>query len=234
MLGNYVDIGKRLKEIRENEFGFFSKQDMAELFSITAEHYDAIERGRYLPNVEMLYKMHEHNKDIDYLLTGSKTEKSVFEDVFLNLSDNEKKEVSKLLLYKVKLLNRRNNKETVLETKIKTYKSKKISPYERIKDIIEYENNCKRMKVSEIAMQLGVSERTINRLNKGESSLSTDIIMNVYYKYKYYPSYILCGEINSNSRIDQIYNKSDKFQKDTLMSCARELAAYCGAGTYND
>ena len=234
MLIRYADIGKRLREIRENEYKITSKNAMAEMFDITAEYYDAMERGKYLPNIEMLYKMHRNKTDIDYLLTGQKIKESVFSEIFINMNDNEKSEVRKLLLYKLKLLYDGSNTEDVLEARIKTYKNKEISPYERIRDIIEFENNCKRMNACDIAEVIGVSKRTINRLNNEESSIKTEEIMNIYYKYRYYPSYILCGEINSNSKIDQVYIMLEKSEKDTIMSCARKLAAYCGAGRRND
>lgn len=234
MLIRYADIGKRLREIREKEYKITSKNNMAEIFNITVEYYDAMERGQYLPNVEMLYNMCRNKIDIDYLLTGQKIEKSVFTEVFINLNDNEKSEVSKLLLYKLKLLKAGNNKEEILETRIRTYKNKEISPYDRIRDIIEIETNCRKMNTCDIAEEIGVSERTVNRLNNEQSSIKTEEIMNVFHKYKYYPSYVLCGEINSNSKIDQVYMMLEKSEKDTIMSCARKLAAYCGAGRDDD
>ncbi|MBE5925481.1 MAG: helix-turn-helix transcriptional regulator [Lachnospiraceae bacterium] len=234
MLIRYADIGKRLREIREDEYKIKSKNNMAEIFNITVEYYDAMERGKYLPNIEMLSEMSKNKTDIDYLLTGKKIRQSVFSEVFLNLNDNEKSEVSKLLLYKLRLLKEGNSKEEILETRIRTYKNKEISSYDRIRDIIEIENNCKKMNACEIAEEMGVSERKVNRLNKNQSYLKTEEIMNIFYKYKYYPSYILCGEINSNSKIDQAYIMLEKSEKDTIMSCAKKLAAYCGAGKQND
>lgn len=230
MIKTYVEIGKRLREIRENSGTFNTKHDVADFFNITVEYYDSIERGRYLPNLEMIYTMNKYHQDIDYVLTGKNSGKSVFEEIFVQLNNNEKSQIGKLLLYKMKLLNSGNAGDCIIETKIRSYSDVDISPYDRVKDIIEQENNYKKMSISELAIQLGVSERTINRLNKGESLLNTEIILNIYYKYGYYPSYVLFGEMNSNSKIDQIYELSDKSTKDTLINCARELAAYCKAG----
>lgn len=230
----YTNIGKRLREIRQKGAEYITKQKMAELFNITVEHYDSLERGRYLPSVEILSMMNKYNHDIDYLLTGKRTKESVFSEIFVQLNDNEKLEVEKLLLYKMRLLIGRDANNTIVETKIKSYKNTDITPYERVRDIIEQENNCKRMSNYELALQLGVSERTINRLNRGESQLNTDIILNIYYRYNYYPSYVVCGELNSNSKIDQLYKSSGKMIKDILLDCARELAAYCEAGKIDD
>lgn len=227
MRRNYINIGKRLKEIRINDEKISNKQAMADLLNVTVEYYDLVERGKYPPNVEMLVALNKKSKDIDYIITGKKSEQSVFNNILCELSNNEKNEIEKLLIYKLNVMRGILSTETKIRTKAYT-------PYERIKDIVARENNYQRISNSMLANVLDISERTVNRLNNEESDITTDNVFTIYDKYGYFPSYILCGELNSNSKVDQIYRMMDENDKDTLMSCAKELAAYFKAGKGND
>lgn len=72
MENNYSDVLGRLIGIRTNMS--FTKLDMARELSIDRSLYSRIEKGTKAVTNDVLIKMHRMGVDIDYLVTGIKTE----------------------------------------------------------------------------------------------------------------------------------------------------------------
>lgn len=73
-----LDIGKRLNIVRTDRLKF-TQEILSEKCGISVEFYRLLEKGDYLPNLNILRYIHDLGGDVDYILTGIEAGSSVFE-----------------------------------------------------------------------------------------------------------------------------------------------------------
>lgn len=68
----YVDIGKRIKEFAEEKHGGLS--NLAKIINVSLQNLSQYVTGRNSPGKKFLLRLNEAGCDINWLLTGEKTE----------------------------------------------------------------------------------------------------------------------------------------------------------------
>lgn len=245
MSEKYVDIGNRLGYVR-NYILNMTQEYMAEKLGISVEYYRLLEKGRYLPSIDVINMLHTIYEDIDYILLGTKTNESKFADIFIDVGEVRRENICNILIFKIRGILTQNVSEqsdyraNIYEKSqvavIRENENNEITPDDRIREILLGEHNygttnCSKInneKVSneEIAKDMNKSQRTVTRWLNGKATLKSDMVMTICKKYGYSPSYILYGELNSNSRIDKYYEILNDKDKEKIMEFAQMLVKY--------
>lgn len=109
-----VQIGKRLREIREN-LGF-TQSKFAEILNVGEEHYRKIELGATgltVEKVQVLYKV--LNIDANYLILGEKPDLKDLDHMLTNCSRTESiKILHRILKYVTKLLEQVDDEQSTI------------------------------------------------------------------------------------------------------------------------
>lgn len=242
MSEKYVDIGNRLGYVRNTKLEM-TQENMAERLGMSVEYYRLIEKGRFLLNMEMTNLLHQMYADIDYIFIGKEAGKSVFEDVLKDISEAKRENICRLIEFQMKnKLNLNHNSGNTFSanagfvTMIYENEDIAISPDDRVREIILGEHNHGKLKNGkinsekvnneDIAQDLNKSQRTITRWLNGKTALKMDMVVAVSEKYDYSPAYILYGELNSNSQIDQYYEKLSDADKKHSIEFAETLVKF--------
>ena len=237
----YQEIGSRLKYVRNTQLGV-TQEVMAENLGISVEFYRMLESGRSLPNINVLGMLREVRQDVDFVLTGRSSQKSVFHEIIGHKDEVKQENICNLLIYKMKELQIESKQEfdeklfapdfVMLLHKMADME---LTPYHRMMEVIFFcriagipYGRFEKHKISndEIAEDMNKSYRTASRLASGKCSLKTDMILSVCEKYDFSPSYILFGEINSNSLADRYYEQTLPKDRELVMEFAGVLAHY--------
>ena len=101
----YFEIGRRLKEFREN--GKYTREQFAEVLEVNVEHYRRLENGKYalgLKKLETLSKT--YNLNLDYLITGTKDSREFNVEAYLANCDRDQRNdfIERVLLYMKNLM----------------------------------------------------------------------------------------------------------------------------------
>lgn len=221
-----LDIGKRLNVVRTERLQF-TQEILSEKCGISVEFYRLLEKGDYLPNLNVLKCIHDLGGDVDYILTGIEAKSSVFENLLGNVSENRRDNICNLLIFQMKtMLHYRDSQENMVETFIRDGANIVYTPDDRIREIILSERNFDNITNVDIAADLNKSKKTISRWLNGKSELKTEMVLSIYNKYEYFPSYILYGEMNSNSKVDKYYENLMESDKKKVMKFAETLLTF--------
>lgn len=221
-----LDIGKRLNVVRTERLQF-TQEILSEKCGISVEFYRLLEKGDYLPNLNVLKCIHDLGGDVDYILTGIEAKSSVFENLLGNISENRRDNICNLLIFQMKtMLHYRDSQENMVETFIRDGANIVYTPDDRIREIILSERNFDNITNVDIAADLNKSKKTISRWLNGKSELKTEMVLSIYNKYEYFPSYILYGEMNSNSKVDKYYENLMESDKKKVMKFAETLLTF--------
>lgn len=214
-----LNIGSRLKEIRDDLN--LTQESVAEVCKITTEYYRSIENGKKIPSVDIINCLHNCGWDIDYVLIGCKSGESVFAKYLSGCNESKKNDICNILLYKMKLVMAESNINTdEYAPIIGESKSMSWNANERARGILLNEIGRSKNQNHEMAKIMGVSTRTVERWVDGTSTLKTGMVLSIYEKFQYPPSYILYGELNSNSKCDIYFNELDKDTKKDILELA--------------
>lgn len=221
-----LDIGKRLNVVRTERLQF-TQEILSEKCGISVEFYRLLEKGDYLPNLNVLKCIHDLGGDVDYILTGIEAKSSVFENLLGNISENRRDNICNLLIFQMKtMLHYKDSQENMVETFIRDGANIVYTPDDRIREIILSERNFDNITNVDIAADLNKSKKTISRWLNGKSELKTEMVLSIYNKYEYFPSYILYGEMNSNSKVDKYYENLMESDKKKVMKFAETLLTF--------
>lgn len=224
MKKEFADIGFRLEEIRKEKHK--TQEDVAEICKITVEYYRKLESGESIPSIRIIDFLYKACWDIDYILTGHYSEKSVFSDVLDECNENVKFDICNILIFKmIEMLHAdgKCNENESMELVLLGDRKPITSIEERIQEAILNEIGRLKFGKSEMAEALDVSIKTVTRLLSGETDVKIGMIMSLYRKYNYTPSYILYGDINSNSKCDLYYNRLTGKQKKEIIKFAGNI-----------
>ena len=226
MSSTKVSIGERLNVVRTEKLKI-TQEALAEKCSISVEFYRLLEKGEYLPNINILNCIHQLGGDVDYILTGIMAGKSVFEKGLGNIEECKRNNICNLLIFQMQIMLKNNDSENcVAEAVIKENININYTPDERIKEIIFNERKYENVTNDEIANDLNKSKKTISRWLNGISELKTEMVLAIYEKYQYFPSYILYGELNSNSKADLYYSMIQETDKKKVLKFMETLIKF--------
>ena len=104
--GLNVEIGKRLREVRDN-LGYTQFQ-FAEILGVGEEHYRKIELGASGLTVQKIRRLYDHlNIDATYLIAGEKKEGSDIDYFLTNCTNVERREIMhRMFEYMERILNK--------------------------------------------------------------------------------------------------------------------------------
>ena len=221
-----LDIGKRLNIVRTDSLQF-TQEMLSEKCGISVEFYRLLEKGEYLPNLNVLKCIHDLGGDIDYILTGIVAKNSVFDKLLGGIRENRWNNICNLLIFQMKsILFKKDNTEDTAEAIIRDGNNIVYTPDDRIREIILSERNYDNVTNFDMAVDLNKSKKTISRWLNGKSELKTEMVLSIYKKYEYFPSYVLYGELNSNSKVDKYYEKLVDSDKKKVMKFAEALLTF--------
>lgn len=101
----YFEIGRRLKEFREN--GKYTQEQFAEVLEVNVEHYRRLENGKYALSLKKLETLSKtYNLNLDYLITGTKDSREFNVEAYLANCDRDQRNdfIERVLLYMKNLM----------------------------------------------------------------------------------------------------------------------------------
>ena len=101
----YFEIGRRLKEFREN--GKYTQEQFAEVLEVNVEHYRRLENGKYALSLKKLETLSKtYNLNLDYLITGTKDSREFNVEAYLANCDRDQRNdfIERVLIYMKNLM----------------------------------------------------------------------------------------------------------------------------------
>ena len=246
MSEKYSEVGNRLGYIRTVKLNK-TQEVMAEHLGVSVEFYRLLEKGRFLPGIEALQLLHDLYADIDFILIGKKAEDSQFEEPFKGISEDRRQNICNLVIFKMRQLldqtegnivrdGNGNRVRRIPLTAVLEENRENITPDIRMQNILidEYHQSVagnrkisnEKVRYAFIARVFNKSLRTVSRWLNGTNPLRIDMVMSVYEKYGYAPSYILFGEFNSNSKMDYYYRMLGQKEQEMIREFVEILVKY--------
>lgn len=192
----YKEILERLKSYRESLE--ISKAEMARRLGIDRSLYSRIEKGTKAITSEILIRMYELGIDVDYLVTGIKSEHTKLNTLLEQCEDARKSNFVNIM---VSYMNAMFNNDA--DKKIFCRKELEILNFNMNKKNGEQEGTiwlCIReihgFTQEQLRKILDINIKTYRKMEKGETTPTLEMLMNLYLELGYYPS--LVQEIDSN------------------------------------
>lgn len=211
------EIGNRLKEARKS--ANISSSDISNKTYISLEHYHMIEYGQYYPNKAIIDYAHSMNWDIDYIILGLESNNSIF-DKYLDYNNMQNR------LYRYQQIHVEIHHilgNTPNEITFFRWKPESEKPLDRLKFTLA--NNGVNANDETLSEILGVSKRTVSRINNGHCSIGVNMLISAYEHCEITPSYFLYGEINSHSECDRLYKLMSTEQQRLILKYAKKICS---------
>lgn len=186
---NYSCVVDRLKEerIRLN----YSQQQVAFCLGMTQSGYNRMEKGlNYLSDYE-LQCLCETDIDVDYVITGEKRHKEYSYEF-------ERFEINELLDYiylMCAFLTHEYNRDKAIQDSEK-YKSIEmvrflVRPYKGYENMVYAIRTLLQLSQQEMAAVLGIDVRKLRKMEKGKTSMDSEMLWKLYNLYSIHPGIIL-------------------------------------------
>lgn len=182
-----------------------TQRQMAEKMGITQNHYCKIETGNKAIANKALYNMGASGLDIDYFITGIKSEKTVLNEYFEKCPQNRRKEFIGIVTMYLNLKDTEAESENYRnEISLMNYMLSERTENESIWSCIRQVKNYTQEKMAEL-MEINI--KTYREIERGNSAPNTIILTNVYNNMGYYPTLLQIENPNYLLKLNSMWNR---------------------------
>ena len=202
----YSKVLKRLWEYRKKMN--LSQREISETIGLTQSHFSKIERYEKILSLDSLIKLNENGVDMDFLITGIETDKSILDDLFKKCPDSHKEEfLNVMFLYVNSAL------ISLGDEKILDYEKELTILRFNFSQRIHYNNktvwHCLRqlsgVTQEKFANELNIGLKYYREIEKLQSSPNVETLVLLYEKYGYYPSLVSTEKANYLLTLNKIW-----------------------------
>lgn len=215
MYFNYLEVVERLLLYR-NKLKL-SQTEMGTLLGVNQSHYSKLEAGIKIISYDSLYSFMNKGGDVQYLLTGKRTEESDLQK-YVNACSNEnmKAQIYRLILWLVNQGVMMENKSSILPTQ--TYVNLFLADRDyfkisRWKSIREFED----LSQVEMAQLLDINIKRYRRIEKGYTKPDAEILSKLYKELGYSPLIFLKNDIFYVDGLNEVWRDLSWNTKNKLL-----------------
>lgn len=197
-----------------------TQKDMADIMKITQSHYSKIEAGLTSFSAKYMQRMMEHHLDVDYLITGKKTEDSILNILIEKCSAQGQAKFLELINWVLELEIESSRRKDIIVPRGIYYKSEilrlKSCTQKNIWKIIREVNRLTQVNMAD-GLKLTLSR--YRQLEKDISLADAEILMQLYEFLQYPPSIVISEKCYCLTPLNEIWRQIDSFSK-------KEIADY--------
>lgn len=203
----YSEVLERLAEYRIDKN--MSKADMARALGVDRSLYSRIEKGTKSVTHDILLRMYDLGIDIDYLVTGIKSEKTKLDELMERcMPDRRSNFINIMVSYmNVMFINDHDRKLDCKRQKdIMQYHIDEMNGHciETVWSCIRKLHGYTQVKIIEL---LGINEKTYRKMEQGKTMPTLEILTIVYNKFGYYPTLLVKLDPNYLLMINNVWKE---------------------------
>lgn len=208
MRDSYDDVLTRLRQYRKKMK--LKQSEICEQMGITQSHYSKIERRDKIISNESLMKLCENGIDIDYLVTGKETHKTILDELFYKCPQSQRENLLNLMVLYVNIAVTSTGREKTL-CYTKELEILRFEFEEKVDDNEDTVWNCIRrisgLTQEKLAHELGIDIKSYREIEKERSMPNAETLTILYEKYGYYPSLITKRTSNYLFSINHVWSR---------------------------
>lgn len=211
----YMGVLDRLLSYRTNLR--LTQKDMADIMKITQSQYSKIEAGLISFSAKYTQRMMEHHLDVDYLITGKKSEESILNILIEKCSVQGQAKFLELINWVLELEIDSSRRKDITAPGEIYYRSEvlrlKSCTQKSIWKIIREVNQLTQVNM---AAGLKLTLGHYREIEKDESLTDAEILMRLYEFLQYPPSMVISEKCYYLTPLNEIWRKIDSFSKEEI------------------
>ena len=223
MSDSYDKTLERILRYREEHK--LSQREMGDLMGITQSHYSKLELRKKIISGKTLLKLDDKEWDIDYIITGEKSQQSELNQLLEECSEDKRAEFIKLIVWTV-TQGQHNKKER--SSKEEVQYNREIEILQRqFKRQVEDKNSwvsirkTDRLTQNQMADLLSINIKKYREIEKGNQIADAEILSRLYDKTGYPPSLVLSAEVTNLNVLNRIWLTFEEEKKQELLKFLR-------------
>ncbi len=222
MGSSYEGAIRRLTEYRRM-LGL-TQEKMSEVVNLTQSHYSKLERGTKIISNDVLSKLMKNACDVDYLITGVETKRTILDEMFSRCPEESKADLLELMVWAVNQgLNvesiKKNNEQIDFEKEIDILKYNIKNNKDTIWQHIRKTNKLTQEKMADM---LDINIKRYRNIEKEKIKPDADILSTLYEELGYQPTLIMKSDKNYLMSLNQIWNQLPKDLQDEISKYIEE------------
>ena len=215
MKNNYEEVLVRLIEYRENNK--FSKTEMAKKLDVDRSLYSRIESGSRIITNNILLKMYELGIDIDYLVTGIKTEKTQLNILLEKCKIDRRASYINIIVSYINIFISNNDKKLSCKREMEILKHNiDVMNGHCIETVWACLRRIHGIKQTKMIELLGINEKTYRNIEHGITMPDLDVFITIYNEYNYFPTLLLENNPNYLLMINSVWSRLPENNREQL------------------
>jgi transcriptional regulator with XRE-family HTH domain len=206
-----------------------SQVEMCKKMGITQSHYSKIERREKIISYESFITLCDNGGDIDFLVTGIKTQATELDDLFYQCPETQRESILKLMVIYVNLA-LDGQKEDAHLCYTREIEILKFDLAERIHEnhntVWKYMRGISGLTQEKMAAELGIDVKSYREIEKENTMPNVAVLVKLFEKYGYYPSLISKTKTNYLLMLNKIWIDLSANVKKKILSLLKEDLKY--------
>lgn len=223
MSNAYDKMLNRLNAYRQMQN--MSQENMGSVMGITQSHYSKLEKGKKIISGEELYNLKKNNIDVDYLISGCGSLRTVLDELMEQCSRKKRAELLQLIVWTVQQgmeAAQIAGSAAALFTREIELLRYQVFPHTSKRTIWYKIRMANEMTQSEMADVLDVSVKRYREIEKGNTRANAEVVASLYENLGYLPSIILEEDVVNLSCLNHIWKAFEKELQDELEAFIRK------------
>lgn len=216
MSSAYDKLLNRLNAYRKMQN--MSQESMGSVMGITQSHYSKVENGKKIISGEELHNLDMNGIDVDYLVSGIKSPRTVLDDLMEACGREKKAELLQLIVWTIQ--QGMENAQIGGSAAVRCTREIELLRYQVFPHTSEHTvwyriRMANEMTQGEMAEALDVSVKRYREIEKGNTRASAEVVAALYENLGYLPSIILEEDVVNLSSLNIIWEEfEEELQKE--------------------
>ena len=189
-----------------------SQESMGSVMGITQSHYSKVENGKKIISGEELHNLDMNGIDVDYLVSGIKSPRTVLDDLMEACGREKKAELLQLIVWTIQ--QGMENAQIGGSAAVRCTREIELLRYQVFPHTSEHTvwyriRMANEMTQGEMAEALDVSVKRYREIEKGNTRASAEVVAALYENLGYLPSIILEEDVVNLSSLNLIWEEFD-------------------------
>lgn len=195
-----------------------SQESMGSVMGITQSHYSKVENGKKIISGEELHNLDMNGIDVDYLVSGIKSPRTVLDDLMEACGREKKAELLQLIVWTIQ--QGMENAQIGGSAAVRCTREIELLRYQVFPHTSEHTvwyriRMANEMTQGEMAEALDVSVKRYREIEKGNTRASAEVVAALYENLGYLPSIILEEDVVNLSSLNLIWEEfEEELQKE--------------------
>lgn len=190
-----------------------SQENMGSVMGITQSHYSKLENGKKIISGEELYNLKKNGIDVDYLISGKRSPRTVLDELMETCSQKKRAELLQLIVWTIQQgmdtaqIESSADVRCTREIELLRYQ---VFPHTSKNTVWYRIRVANEMTQSEMAEALDVSVKRYREIEKGNTRASAEVAAALYENLGYLPSIILELDMVNLSCLNLIWEEFEE------------------------